>query len=89
MSEKSEKVDVWGLRPSAWGCKYIIVRVDEHGMCTWTNFSTNDLESAEQSVEYSKTLEHLPYTTKVLEMKDVIPAPDFRVDYPDFQIPNA
>ena len=84
----SEKVKVWGLRPSAWNYKYIIVRVDKYGMNTWTNFSTNDLESAQQSVEYSKTLEHLPYTKKVLEMKDVIPAPDFRVDYPDFQIPN-
>ena len=85
----SEKVKVWGLRPSAWDYKYIIVRVDKYGMNTWTNFSTNDLEDAQQSVEYSKTLEHLPYTTKVLEMKDVIPAPDFDVDYPDFQIPNA
>ena len=84
----SEKVKVWGLRPSAWNYKYITVRVDKYGMCTWSNFSTNDLESAVQSVEYSKTLEHLPYTKKVLEMKDVIPAPDFRVDYPDFQIPN-
>ena len=84
----SEKVKVWGLRPSAWKYKYIIVRVDKYGMNTWTNFSTNDLEDAQQCVEYSKTLENLPYTTKVLEMKDVIPAPDFRVDYPDFQIPN-
>ena len=84
----SEKVKVWGLRPSAWKYKYIIVRVDKYGMNTWTNFSTNDLESAERCVEYSKTLEHLPYTNKVLEMKDVIPAPDFRIDYPDFQIPN-
>lgn len=84
----SEKVKVWGLRPSAWKYKYIIVRVDKYGMNTWTNFSTNDLESAQQSVEYSKTLKHLPYTKKVLEMKDVIPAPDFRVDYPDFQILN-
>ena len=85
----SEKVKVWGLRPSAWKYKYIIVRVDKYGMNTWTNFSTNDLEDAQQCVEYSKTLEHLPYTKKVLEMKDVIPAPDFDVDYPDFQIPNA
>ena len=85
----SEKVEVWGLRPSAWKYKYIIVRVDKYGMNTWTNFSTNDLEDAQQCVEYSKTLEHLPYTKKVLEMKDVIPAPDFDVDYPDFQIPNA
>ena len=84
----SEKVKVWGLRPSAWKYKYIIVRVDKYGMNTWSNFSTNDLESAQQSVEYSKTLEHLPYTKKVLEMKDIIPAPDFDVDYPDFQIPN-
>ncbi len=84
----SEKVKVWGLRPSAWKYKYIIVRVDKYGMNTWSNFSTNDLESAEHEVEYSKTLINLPYTKKVLEMKDVIPAPDFRVDYPDFQIPN-
>lgn len=83
------KTQVWGLRPSAWGYKYIIVQVDKHGMCTWSNFSTNDLESAEHSVEYSKTLKHLPYTKKVLEMKDVIPAQDFRVDYPDFKIPNT
>ena len=82
------KTQVWGLRPSAWGYKYIIVRADKYGMCTWSNFSTNNLESAEHSVEYSKTLKHLPYTKKVLEMKDVIPAPDFRVDYPNFQIPN-
>ena len=46
----SEKVKVWGLRPSAWKYKYIIVRVDKYGMNTWTNFSTNDLESAQQSV---------------------------------------
>lgn len=84
----SEKVKVWGLKPSAWKYKYIIVRVDKYGMNTWTNFSTNDLESAQQSVEYSKTLKYLPYTKKVLEMKDVIPAPDFRVDYPDFRILN-
>jgi hypothetical protein len=84
----SEKVKVWYLRPSAWKYKYITVRVNKYGMCTWSGFGTNELEDAQRCVEYSKTLVHLPYTKKVLEMKDVIPAPDFRIDYPDFQIPN-
>ena len=79
---------VWGLRPSAWKYKYIIVRVDKFGMCTWSNFCINNWKTSQMEVEYSKTIENLPYTDKVLEMKDVIPAPDFRVDYPDFQIPN-
>ena len=35
----SEKVKVWGLRPSAWKYKYIIVRVDKYGMNTWTRKS--------------------------------------------------
>ena len=74
---------VWNLAPRAFNDKYIIVRDYGDGDLHWSRFSSNDLKATQGCVDYGNNLANLPYKKSMLETKDVVPATDFKIQYPD------
>lgn len=74
---------VWNLEPRAFKYEYIIVRDYGDGVLFWSNYSANDLELTQGCVEYANSLPNLPYKAIMLESKNVVPAADFKIQYPE------
>ncbi len=79
----SEKVKVWNLEPRAFNDKYIIVKDYGDGVLYWSRYSSNDLELTQSCVDYGNSLSNLPFKNIMLESKNVVPAADFKIQYPD------
>ena len=79
----SEKVKVWLLEPRAFNDKYIIVKDYGDGVLYWSRYSSNDLELTQSCVDYGNSLSNLPFKNIMLESKNVVPAADFKIQYPD------
>ena len=74
---------VWNLEPRAFNYKYIIVRDYGDGVLYWGRYSSNDLELTQGCVDYGNSLPDLPYKKIMLETKNVVPAADFKNQYPE------
>ena len=75
--------EVWNLEPRAFNKQYIIVRDYGDGVLYWSRYSSDDLKLTQGCVDYGNSLPNLPYKKIVLETKSVIPAADFKNQYPE------
>ena len=74
---------VWCLEPRAFNTKYIIVNDYGDGVLYWSRFSCDDLEMTQNCVDYGNSLPNLPFKKIMLETENVVPAADFKIQYPD------